>query len=142
MKTFEIILNGESYGDIVAQDEEHAIKAHVLDAGYTSIESMLDVTGQTKDAYMSTVQVVEIRNPEEVASEIVRLVIGFADVDAINGDKGRFWITASDDDHVYDIEVVRADREITSEMNIYLEIKIDGVAYKANANDRLRDIAA
>lgn len=142
MKTFEIIHNGTSYGDILADDEQQAIEAHVIDAGYGSIENMLDVTGESMDEYMSTAQVLEIRAPEEVAAEVVNLLIGFADVDVINGDKDQFWVTASDEEHVYDIEVVRGDRKITSEFNIYMEIKIDGVAYTANANDRLRDIAA
>lgn len=142
MKTFEILLNGTSYGDIMAQDEERAIEAHVLDAGYTSIENMLDVTDQTSDEYMSTVRVLEIREPEEVAAEIVKQLIGFADVDATNGDRDRFWITASDQEHIYDIEVVRAYREITSAFNICMEIRIDGVTYQAHANERLCEIVA
>lgn len=65
MQKFEVIANGTSYGIYEAEDKEGALVAHVVDAGYKSVQDASETVGQIESDFRSEFRIedaIEIKN--------------------------------------------------------------------------------
>lgn len=79
MQKFEVIANDTSYGFYHAENKEGALIAHVIDAGYASIEAAAETIGETEEEFRSAFRIEE----EEVKISGIYLSIWEGNVPAI-----------------------------------------------------------
>lgn len=97
MLKFEVIANDTSYGHYLAEDKEGALIAHVIDAGYKSIEAAAETVGQTEAEFRSTFRIVEAEAWFVFASHSRETQYGFG----YGYEAERYCDMIDTDEHVY-----------------------------------------